>query len=177
MISCFPQKSVKHNPIYHFYEPWEVNSEGNTGNPGDSHYRCHHGTHKIFIITKASNHNLHSKFLYCSAMHNLYLVMKGRETPTADEILMASGKKTFDNSLQAEYLKIIEEQASGIKEAFMKQQAKAAEPWDQEKFERLLIEWMVACDQPFEEVEKPEFIVTMSYGRTGKFMLPKWDGI
>lgn len=142
----FPQKSIKRNPIYHFYEPWEVNSEGNTGNPSDSHYRCHHGTRKIFIITKASNHNLHSKFLYHSVslisdvlpamiahiranfkvIHNLYLVMKGRETPTADEILMASGKKTFDNSLQAEYFKIIEEQASGIKEVFMKQQAKAA---------------------------------------------------
>ena len=60
------------------------------------------------------------------AMHDLYLVVKGCDTPTADEILMASGKKTFNNSLQAEYLKIIEEQASGIKEAFMKQQAKAA---------------------------------------------------
>ena len=60
------------------------------------------------------------------AMHNLYVVMKGCDTPTADEILMASGKKTFDNSLQAKYLKIIEEQALGIKEAFMKQQAKAA---------------------------------------------------
>lgn len=60
------------------------------------------------------------------AMHDLYLVMKGRDTPTADEILMASGKKTFDNSIQAEYLKIIQKQASGIKEAFMKQQAKAA---------------------------------------------------
>lgn len=60
------------------------------------------------------------------AMHDLYLVMKERDTPTADEILMASGKKTFDNSLQAEYLNIIKEQASGIKEAFMKQQAKVA---------------------------------------------------
>ena len=60
------------------------------------------------------------------AMHNLYLVMKGRNTPTADEILMASGKKTFNNLLQAKYLKIIEEQALGIKEAFMKQQAKEA---------------------------------------------------
>jgi len=36
---------------------------------------------------------------------------------------------------------------------------------------------MVACDQPFEEVEKPEFIAAMSYGRTSKFTLPKWDGI
>jgi hypothetical protein len=43
--------------------------------------------------------------------------------------------------------------------------------------ERLLIEWMVACDQPFEEVEKPEFIAAMSYGRTGKFTLPKRDGV
>ena len=36
---------------------------------------------------------------------------------------------------------------------------------------------MVACDQLFKEVEKPEFIAAMSYSRTGKFMLPKWDGI
>ena len=60
------------------------------------------------------------------AMYDLYLVMKGCDTSTADEILMASGKKTFNDSLQAEYLKIIEEQASGIKEAFMRQQVKAA---------------------------------------------------
>lgn len=57
-------------------------------------------------------------------MHNLFLVMKSRETPTADEILMASGKKGFDNSLQEEYLTMIERQALGIKEAFAKQQAK-----------------------------------------------------
>jgi hypothetical protein len=60
------------------------------------------------------------------SMHDLFIVMKSRDTPTADEILIASGKKPFDNSLQAEYLKLIEEQASGIKEAFAKQQAKAA---------------------------------------------------
>lgn len=36
---------------------------------------------------------------------------------------------------------------------------------------------MVACDQPFEEVEKPEFIAAMSYGRTGKFTLSKQDGV
>lgn len=130
-------------------------------------------------------------------MYNLYLVMKARDTPTEDEILMASGKKPFNDSIQAEYLKLIEEQATGIKEAFAKQQAKAAvrspltvltffldyfsvnqEPWNQEKFEELLIEWMVTCDQPFDEVEKPEFIAAMSYGRTSsKFTLPKRDGV
>jgi hypothetical protein len=37
---------------------------------------------------------------------------------------------------------------------------------------------MVACDQPFEEVERPEFIAAMSYGRSSsKFTLPKRDGV
>ena len=58
-------------------------------------------------------------------MHNLYLVMKQQDTPTNDEILMASGKKVFDNSLQADYLKVIEAEAAGIKEAFEKQKAKS----------------------------------------------------
>jgi hypothetical protein len=57
-------------------------------------------------------------------MYDLFVVMKGRETPTADEILMASGKKNFDDSIREEYLKIIETQSLGIKEAFAKQQAK-----------------------------------------------------
>ena len=37
------------------------------------------------------------------AMYDLYLVMKGHDTSTANKILIASGKKPFDNSLQAEY--------------------------------------------------------------------------
>lgn len=52
--------------------------------------------------------------------------MRKRDTPTDDEILMASGKKPFNNSVQAEYLKIIEAEAAGIKEAFEKQKAKSA---------------------------------------------------
>jgi len=123
--------------------------------------------------------------------------MKQRDTPTDDEILMASAKKPFNDLLQADYLKIIEAEAAGIKEAFEKQKAKSAvhsvllymlnhswpfffsqEPWDQDKFEQLLVNWMVTCDQPFDEVEKPEFMATMSYGRSpAKFTLPKRDGV
>ena len=52
------------------------------------------------------------------------------------------------------------------------------EPWDQDKFERLLAEWVAACDQPFEEVEKPEFIAMMEYGQDPtKFSLPKREGV
>jgi hypothetical protein len=36
-------------------------------------------------------------------------------------------------------------------------------PFDSSKFERYLTEWMVACDQPFDEVERPEFIRMMNY--------------
>ena len=36
-------------------------------------------------------------------------------------------------------------------------------PWDQDEFEWLFTEWVVACDQPFDEVEKPKFIDLMEY--------------
>jgi hypothetical protein len=52
-------------------------------------------------------------------------------------------------------------------------------PWDQETFEQLLTEWIVACDQPFDEVEKPEFVTMMNFVRhTGSpLKIPKRDGI
>lgn len=47
-------------------------------------------------------------------------------------------------------------------------------PWDPKEFERLLVEWIVACDQPFEEVERPEFIALLEYThhRTTKLHIP-----
>jgi hypothetical protein len=108
---------------------------------------------------------------------------------------MASGKKLFNNLLQADYLKIIEANTTGIKEVFEKQRAKSTVhhffgytvlltifhclgTLGPRKFKQLLIKWMVTCDQPFTEVENPEFIVAMSYGRTySKFTLPKKDGV
>lgn len=35
--------------------------------------------------------------------------------------------------------------------------------WDQEKFEKLLAEWIIACDQPFEEVDRAELRDLLSY--------------
>ena len=65
LLADFPlQNGVKQNPIYFFYEVWDVNSEGNIGQPGDKHYRCYHGTRKIFTISKAMNHSLHSKLFF-----------------------------------------------------------------------------------------------------------------
>ncbi|KAF8506458.1 hypothetical protein JB92DRAFT_2832872 [Gautieria morchelliformis] len=47
--------------------------------------------------------------------------------------------------------------------AFSRQAAKNEVPWDQSKFEQLLVQWQVACDQPFDEVEKPKFKALMHH--------------
>ncbi len=36
-------------------------------------------------------------------------------------------------------------------------------PWDQERFEDLLVKWIVATDQPFHTVDEPEFRKLMTY--------------
>ena len=37
------------------------------------------------------------------------------------------------------------------------------EEWNQEEFERLLAEWVVVCDQPFDEVDEPAFRRLLEY--------------
>jgi hypothetical protein len=39
--------------------------------------------------------------------------------------------------------------------------------FDVEMFKRYLVEWVVACDQPFEEVERPEFCRLLEYMHMG----------
>ena len=63
-------------------------------------------------------------FSHFKSMHDLFLIMKTRNTLTDDEILMASGKKKLDDTVHMEYLKIVEAQAVNIKEAFVTQKTK-----------------------------------------------------
>lgn len=37
------------------------------------------------------------------------------------------------------------------------------EPWDQERFERLLTEWVITSDQPFDEVDNPTLRELLQY--------------
>ncbi|KAJ8581379.1 hypothetical protein M405DRAFT_751882, partial [Rhizopogon salebrosus TDB-379] len=99
------------------------------------------------------------------AMYRLYLYLKDRtEPPTEDEVAIASGKKTLDPALAAEYLLKLERALSTIADAFSHQNQRATEAnWDQDTFEQLLAEWMVACDQPFEEVDRLEFCHLLEY--------------
>jgi hypothetical protein len=63
-------------------------------------------------------------------MYQLYLVLYGRSRngvqPNTEEVLYASGKTPFDPSVHDQYNKTLDTQAAGIKEAFARQQAKAA---------------------------------------------------
>ncbi|KAJ6545471.1 hypothetical protein B0H19DRAFT_1075778 [Mycena capillaripes] len=46
-------------------------------------------------------------------------------------------------------------------------------PWDQTKFERLLVGWLVACDQPFQEVGRPELPPLLEcFHRASKLNVP-----
>ena len=55
-------KGIKKNPIYLFFESVSGNTGGSAGNPGDKHYRCYHGSHKIITITKGMNSNLNREY-------------------------------------------------------------------------------------------------------------------
>jgi len=50
---------------------------------------------------------------------------------------------------------------------------------DQENFEQLPTEWIVSCDQLFDEVKTPEFINMMNFTHHngGPLKIRKWEGI
>ena len=41
------------------------------------------------------------------------------------------------------------------------------------------MEWIIACDQPFDEVEKPEFVAMMNHAHHGRgpLNMPKCEGM
>ncbi|KAF8233226.1 hypothetical protein L208DRAFT_1267987, partial [Tricholoma matsutake] len=152
------------NLIYLFYELVPQNGSGQIGDPGDKHYRCCHGNRKILTVTKLMKSNLNGLYAtiighlkHFPMMYRLYWVLKDwAEPPTAEEIGFASGKTVLDPKSDAEYLKKLEAATENIQKAFAMQEANAVGPWDQAKFECLLTEWIVACDQPFDEVEEED---------------------
>ena len=123
---------------------------------------------------------MNNLWVHVRPMYLLYCILKDHEgPPTPEEIAIASGKKQLDGHAESNYLKKLEKASENIKKAFENQQAQAAVsdnlinayisliswqgPWDQEKFEQLLMEWIISCDQPFDQVEKPEFATMMNF--------------
>jgi hypothetical protein len=64
---------MKHsNPIYLFYEVVSQNASDQLGDPGDKHYHCHHGNHKILMATKVRKSNLNVLFIFALTKQKLF---------------------------------------------------------------------------------------------------------
>ncbi|KAG2129515.1 hypothetical protein BD769DRAFT_1301182, partial [Suillus cothurnatus] len=134
------------------------NSDGQAGDIGDKHYKCYSGNCKILTITRVMKSSLNGLIGHLKThfplMYRLYLLLKSHKTPpTADELRIAQGEKVLDATTAVQYLVQLEQASVSIVDAFNKQVTKAFGEWNQAKFEELLTQWLVACDQPFEEVE------------------------
>ncbi|KAJ6472270.1 hypothetical protein DFH09DRAFT_954153, partial [Mycena vulgaris] len=147
------------------------NSEGSAGKPGDKHYRCRHGGRKIITITKAMRYNALELTTHLKndfpIMYRLFLALYTRkDSPPVDgEVELARGNNQAKKvQVFRSFYFVISISHGSLQGIF-----------DQEVFNALLAEWIVACDQPFDEVEKPEFIRLMEYthhGSTLNFKVP-----
>ncbi|KAJ7912827.1 hypothetical protein B0H13DRAFT_1516258, partial [Mycena leptocephala] len=149
------------NVIYEFYGRVDLNKYGVPGDDGDKHYKCLHGASKIITVKRSQKHSVNGLVGHLQRrvppMHRLYEILKGRsESPTQDELDIAAGKKHLDTTKASAYLGKLETASNSILAAFRKQAGDSV-PFDQEIFEKLLIEWMVADDQAFDLVENKEF--------------------
>ncbi|KAG1781172.1 hypothetical protein EV702DRAFT_956436, partial [Suillus placidus] len=136
----------------------EKNSDGQAGDVGDKHYKCYLGNCKVLTITCAMKSSLNGLIGHLKThfppLYRLYILLKSRGTaPTDDELRIARGEKVLDATSAAQYLVQLEQSSVNIVDTFNKQVTKAFGDWNQARFEELLAQWLVACDQPFEEVE------------------------
>ncbi|KAF8988020.1 hypothetical protein BDQ17DRAFT_1435252 [Cyathus striatus] len=92
-----------------------------------------------------------------SKFYNIINNQPCSEGITQEEIDIASGNVSLSDRKAAKFLERLEKKSENIQKAFATQEEHAKGPWDQEQFEQLLASWVITCDQPFEEVEQPEF--------------------
>ncbi|KAJ7149110.1 hypothetical protein C8R46DRAFT_1044381 [Mycena filopes] len=171
-----PKTRSVQNLIYLFYDFVPKNTDGGHGKEGDKHYKCRHGSPKLSPSPRLCELVTHLKngflIMYC-LFQALYT---RKDVPaTKGEINLAHGDIPSDGDTAKAYLGKVETATSSILKGLEKKARKAQGNFDQEVFNNLLAEWMVACDQPFEEVEKPEFIRLMEYthhGSTLNFKVP-----
>ena len=121
-------------------------------------------------------------------MYRLYIIIKNRTKPPTDEELeIACGKKVLDTDTANSYLGQVEvASTANLLSMFTKQSQENAvsdmvpyqyprltilyhqeKAFNMETFKRYLAEWVVACDQPFEEVERPELRRLLEYTHMG----------
>ncbi|KAJ6609422.1 hypothetical protein B0H10DRAFT_1694829, partial [Mycena sp. CBHHK59/15] len=143
------------------------NNEGSVGKPGDKHYKCRHGNGKTITVTKAMRYNVSVLTTHLKkdfpVMYRLYQALYTRrdESPTQQEIELARGDVPVDAEAAKTYLGKVESATANIIKSLENQVKKSRGDFSQEVFTTLLTEYLVACDQPFDTVDKPEFIRLM----------------
>ncbi|KAF8486495.1 hypothetical protein JB92DRAFT_2836745 [Gautieria morchelliformis] len=137
-------------------EPIETEKKDAAGKPSsDRVYSCHDGSYKT-TVTKLMKYSLNSLTGHLKNHHGsmncLYLATKACSgLLTAEDSLLASSAKKLENRNLQEYVKNMTKGAEPLLASFARQEDLSKEPWDQHEFEQLLVNWIVICDQPFEE--------------------------
>ncbi|KAM5546301.1 hypothetical protein V8D89_000427 [Ganoderma adspersum] len=157
------------NVIYAFYEPVDNNAHGLAGDKGDKHYRCWHadarGERKVLTITKKMKGSTtgligHLRKHFPEAFR-LYEILRKRDMlPSVLEMQLARGQGALTHEEAHTYIEDLEKKADALVQSL---QGSLNEPWDQDQFEQLLTEWIAACDQPFDAVEKLELHSLLQY--------------
>ncbi|KAJ7290084.1 hypothetical protein C8J57DRAFT_1212741 [Mycena rebaudengoi] len=163
------------NPIWHFFTNITDTNHGQDADEGDKFYRCRHGEstniHRITLLMRHCINGLTGHLrTHAPDMFRFYEILKRRGTPLTDEeAAIAEGKKRFPS--RDAFMKFLDVYVTTSKvqcqqslpESFAQAGEKSLSDWDQAKFECLLTEWLIACDQPFQEVERPEFCRLLEY--------------
>ncbi|KIM78191.1 hypothetical protein PILCRDRAFT_11410 [Piloderma croceum F 1598] len=110
------KKSETRNLIYLIYETININADGHAGQPGDKHYKCYHGNHKILTVRRAMKSSLNG------LTGHLKTHFSTIDPPTEDEKVIAARKCMLDLSQAAEYVGQLERASTSIVEAFKQQQ-------------------------------------------------------
>ena len=172
-----------------------LNKDGKPGKASDRHYKCYHGNRKTLTISKAMNYSFNGMYLI---IFKAWLVIFTQCLSWCSNSIWSWNFVVDSNPwlqmrssthLVKSHLSPIHWQTGG---AHCYYQGGICEiecssngrllvlpiTNDQSKFEWLFIKWVVTCDQPFDEVQKPEFISMMEYGQYPKTLfLPKRDGV
>ncbi|KAF9494850.1 hypothetical protein BDN71DRAFT_1507353 [Pleurotus eryngii] len=160
-------KDKRCNPIYYFYVMLIENPEG-TSVTGSKYYKSIH-TGKVLQITARMNYSLNGLTNHLKnnvpMMYKLYEVLKARQPalPTEKEKAIASRTKKLSPRGMAKFLQGLKKSDGSISAAFLAQVEKAKGPFNQKEFKQLLIEWIIACNQQFEEVEHPQLRQLLEY--------------
>ncbi|KAJ7200870.1 hypothetical protein GGX14DRAFT_320845, partial [Mycena pura] len=97
-----------------------------------------------------------------SNMYAFWKMLNERKTSLTDEEReIAQGKKKLNAEELTALLK--KYSISPLHQQTLQGSLARAADSNQTTFQRLLIEWLIVCDQPFSEVERPEFKALLQY--------------